>query len=77
MSFETIIDEKGRICIPSELRKKFDLKPGEKMVFQVEENKMVIRKAVKPEEFNDQAEILESLIKSATTKPIDFKKLFE
>ena len=38
---------------------------------------MVIRKAVKPEEFNDQAEILESLIKSATTKPIDFKKLFE
>ena len=48
MSFETIIDEKGRICIPSELRKKFDLKPGEKMVFQWKKIKWSLEKQLNP-----------------------------
>ena len=52
MSAESTIDEKGRVCIPADLRQKLNLKAGEKIIFQLNDNSLTLRKAIKPEEFS-------------------------
>ena len=54
---ESILDEQGRICIPSELRKRFNLVPGDKLVFFIENEKIVIKKAIEPRELIDKARV--------------------
>jgi len=39
---ESIVDEKGRICIPAELRKRLNIKAGEKVLFQTDNNDTII-----------------------------------
>ena len=73
---ESILDEQGRICIPSELRKRFNLVPGDKLVFFIENEKIVIKKAIEPRELIDKARKVRKLIKQTSPEPIDFKDLF-
>ena len=51
MNAESKIDSKGRICIPNEIRKMLNLKPGEKILFQVQDDKIILRKSTSIEEF--------------------------
>ena len=45
MEIESIIDEKGRICIPANLRKKLNLTPGEKILFRIDEkNNLIVQR---------------------------------
>jgi len=46
METETIIDEKGRICIPATLRKKLNLNAGEKIIMRIDEKQNLIIKAL-------------------------------
>lgn len=77
MSIEAIIDGKGRVCIPAEIRKKLGLQPGEKVSFEVQEEKLIVRKTVTPREFRKTAEKLRAAISEVRTKPLEFEKLFE
>ena len=77
LTTESKIDEKGRICIPVELRKKLDLKPGEKMIFQINGNNIIVRKAISPAEFVKKSEKFQKHIKETVKEEITIKKIFE
>ncbi len=73
---ESIIDEKGRICIPLELRKRLKLTPGAKVRFQVDDGKLIIVKTTTPEQFSEAVSNFKALVKKTTDKPMTFEKLF-
>jgi AbrB family looped-hinge helix DNA binding protein len=73
---ESILDEKGRVCIPSELRKQLNLLPGEKLVFQIDENTLIVKKAVEPHELVEKARKLRKNIRQNEQDPIEYKPLF-
>ncbi len=63
----TKVDEKGRILLPKELRKKMDIKPGEEFLITDLDSDAVILKRI------DVKKMLESVIEKA--KGVDFDKL--
>ncbi len=63
----TKVDEKGRILLPKELRKKMDIKPGEEFLITDIDADAVILKRI------DVKKMLESVIEKA--KGVDFDKL--
>ena len=54
MSLEVQLDEKGRITIPTEIRKKLDLKPGEKLIIPVSNNAITIQQKVSAKELQEK-----------------------
>ena len=77
MEIESIIDEKGRICIPANFRKKLNLTPGEKILFRIDEkNNLIVQRFVFPEEFIEQAKQFRNHLKKQTQEPLGFEKLF-
>ena len=74
---ESKIDEKGRICIPIEIRKRLKINLGEKMFFQVKEDKIILRKARSVDDFIAKSEAFSEKLREATKEPIEFKKMFE
>ncbi|HME51340.1 MAG TPA: AbrB/MazE/SpoVT family DNA-binding domain-containing protein [Candidatus Lokiarchaeia archaeon] len=78
MTSESLVDEKGRVCIPAELRKRMNLKPGEKVVFQLDEhNTILIRKSITVDEFIEKSKKFSKYLASLTDKPIPTEKIFE
>ncbi|HEY0089105.1 MAG TPA: AbrB/MazE/SpoVT family DNA-binding domain-containing protein [Candidatus Lokiarchaeia archaeon] len=72
------MDEQGRISIPLDVRKKMNLKPGEKMVFKIENEKIVIVKALTPKEFIEKAKEFRKHLSEVTDEPLPpIKKIFE
>jgi len=63
----TKVDEKGRILLPKELRKKMDIKPGEEFLITDLDSDAVILKRI------DVKKMLESVIEKA--KGVDFDRL--
>lgn len=47
MPFKTSIDKKGRIAIPAEYQTKLALKPGEKLIYSIGEDFLLLHKAKK------------------------------
>ena len=77
MNAESKIDSKGRVCIPNEIRKLLNLKSGEKVLFQVQDDKIIIRKSTSMEEFIKKSEDFSEKLKGITKEPIEFKKIFD
>lgn len=77
MNAESKIDDKGRVCIPNEIRKMLNLKSGERMLFQVQDGKIILRKSTSMEDFIKKSEGFSEKLKKATKKTIEFKKIFE
>jgi len=77
MNAESKIDDKGRVCIPNEIRKMLNLKSGEKILFQVQDDKIILRKSISMEEFVKKSEDFSEKLKGITKEPIEFKKMFE
>jgi AbrB family looped-hinge helix DNA binding protein len=78
MDSESIIDDQGRIRIPLDVRKKMNLKPGEKMVFKIENEKIVIVKAITPKEFIEKSKEFRKHLSEVTDEPLPpIKKIFE
>ena len=73
---EVIIDHKGRVLIPKEIRDKAGLKPGGKARLKIEKENIVISAPVSPDEFIKEMEgcITES---TPTIDPLDLKKMWE
>jgi AbrB family looped-hinge helix DNA binding protein len=77
MTSESFVDEKGRVCFPADLRKRMNLKPGEKVVFQLDENNTIlIRKSITPSEFIEKARKLTKHLAELTDVAIPTDKLF-
>ena len=77
MNAESKIDSKGRVCIPNEIRKLLNLKSGEKLLFQVQDDKIIIRKSTSMEDFIKKSENFSEKLKGITKEPIEFKKIFD
>ena len=77
MYSEAKIDNKGRIFIPLEIRERLNIKPGEKVIFQVDQEKLIVQKAVEPEDFIKKAKELQNHLSEVTDEPIPFKKIIE
>ncbi|NMC06670.1 MAG: AbrB/MazE/SpoVT family DNA-binding domain-containing protein [Candidatus Lokiarchaeota archaeon] len=73
---EALVDEKGRICIPKEIREKLDLKTGERMLFQMSNGNIILRRTVSTEEFLKSAETLQEKIRRSRASPVPFEKAF-
>lgn len=71
------VDEKGRITIPSETMTLLGIKPGDTLFFQVQGDKIIIRKSISMEEFIKLSEEFSQKLGQATKEPIKFKKMFE
>ena len=77
MNAESKIDDKGRVCIPNEIRKMLNLKSGERMLFQVQDDKIILRKSTSMEEFIKKSEDFSEKLKGVTKDAIEFKKIFD
>ena len=77
MNAESKIDDKGRVCIPIEIRKMLNIKSGEKILFQVQDDKIILRRSTSMEDFIKKSESFSAKLKKATNHPIEFKKIFE
>ena len=77
MSIEVQLHDKGRITIPTDIRKKLDLKPGEKLTIQVSNNAITLQPKLSAKELQEKVRKFRSELKTLTQKPITFEKLFE
>ena len=77
MNAESKIDDKGRVCIPSEIRKQLNLKSGEKILFQVQDDKIILRKSTSMEDFIKKSEAFSEKLGEITKEPIEFKKMID
>ena len=76
MSMEVVVDDKGRVLIPKEIRDKVGLQAGGRARLKVEEENIVIMPPVSPEEFIKE---MEGCIKEGTptADPLSLKKMWE
>jgi len=77
MTAESKIDNKGRILIPNEIRKLLNIKSGEKMLFQIQENKIILRKSTSMEDFISKSEEFSKKLKETSKEPIEFSKILD
>lgn len=77
MSIEVQLDDKGRITIPTDIRKQLNLKPGEKLFMKVANNSITIQPKLSAKQVKDQASKFRSELQTMTKKPISFEKLFD
>lgn len=74
MNFKSEIDEKGRVRIPQEIRKKLKIQSGDNLLFEIKDEKIFIRKSISIEEFIEASEKFSKKLKDITNEPIEFKK---
>jgi len=77
MSIEIQLDEKGRITIPTDIRKQLNLKPGEKLFIKVTNNAITIQPKLSAKEIQKKASKFRSELKTMTKQAITFEKLFD
>ena len=77
MNAESKIDDKGRILIPIEIRKLLNIKSGEKLLFQIQEDKIILRKSTPMEDFVSKSEEFSKKLKETSKEPIEFHKILE
>ncbi len=69
-----IVGKKGQVTIPKEIREKFGIKEGTKVVFEVKGDEIII----KPEKSGkDFVEDWCSIVKRKLSEPVDLKRLKE
>lgn len=76
MSKEIIMDLKGRILIPLEIRKQLNLQPGEKFIFAVENGRLILLKSSSYDEFLHEIDKFQQKLRKISNKPISTEKLF-
>ena len=70
------IDEKGRITIPRELRKKLGLTAGVELNLSIIKEFLLIKKVLSPKEFEKLSDNISKSLRQETDSPIKFEKLF-
>ena len=70
------IDEKGRITIPQELRKKLGLTAGVELNLSIIRDFILIKKVLSAKEFEKLSDNISESLRQETDSPIKFEKLF-
>ena len=70
------IDEKGRITIPQELRRKLGLTVGVELNLSIIKDFLLIKKVISAEEFEKLSDNISESLRQETNSPIKFEKLF-
>jgi len=76
MASDIIVDTKGRILIPKEIRKRLNIKPGSKLFLKVEDDRLVLLRATSLSDFQSELESFQEKLRKLTTDPIPTEKLF-
>ena len=73
---EVIVDERGRILIPKDIREQLGLQPGSPAKLEVDDGKLVVRPSLSPDEF---IRLMEGCIKEGkpSIDPMNLKKIWE
>jgi len=73
---EVVIDDRGRILIPKEIRDRLGLQPGNAARLEVEEGKLIIMPPLSPSDFIRQ---MEGCIRKAepVMDPLKLKEMWE
>lgn len=71
MEIERTVSEKGQVVIPKDVRKKLGIKSGSDIVFEIEGDKIIIKKKMSPTEFvEDFGRVPKRLKKAISAKEI-------
>jgi AbrB family looped-hinge helix DNA binding protein len=70
---ELIIDERGRIVIPKEIRERLDLKPNQKLTIHLREREIILKPTVNSERFIAE---LKGCISGSRIKPLELKEIW-
>ena len=78
MIFKREIGEKGQVVIPKDIREFLDLKEREKIVFEIKDNEVVLKKEQDPKEFlRDFLDVPGKEKKSPEKVVKELKKIYE
>ena len=77
MNAESKLDDKGRILIPNEVRKLLNIKSGEKLLFQIQKDKIILRKSISMEDFISKSDDFSKKLKETSKEKIEFKKILD
>ncbi|MHA1519518.1 MAG: AbrB/MazE/SpoVT family DNA-binding domain-containing protein [Promethearchaeota archaeon] len=73
---EIIMDTKGRILVPLEIRKQLNFEPGERFIVTIENGRLVLLKSGSYEEFMQEIKEFQQELQKVTQKPISTERLF-
>ena len=73
---ELVMDSKGRILIPLEIRKLLHFEPGEKFMFTIENGKLILLKSSEYDEFQQELKKFQQEVQKIHDTPISHEKLF-
>jgi len=76
MISDSVIDTKGRILIPKDIRERMNLLPGMKLLIKIENENLLILKPTTDEDFRKEVNIFRKKLKELQVEPISFEKLF-
>ena len=68
------LEERGRILIPKDIRDTLNLKPGERLLVEVEKERIIISSTISKERFISE---LSGCVKASKINPLDLKKMWE
>ena len=71
---ESIIEERGRILIPKDIREELNLRPGQRVIVEKGQNCITIRPAVNMKRFSSE---LRGCVKKSKTNPMDVKQIWK
>lgn len=74
MGIITTLEDRGRIVVPKELRDRAGLKPGQKVLVEMEDDSLVIRKVADISLFSQE---LKGCIKKSRISPLEMKRIWE
>ena len=70
---ETVLDERGRILIPKEIRERLELKPNQSLIIEVRGREVVLKPASNIESF---AMELKGCVSGSKVKPSELKEIW-
>lgn len=70
MEFERTISTKGQVVVPRDVRRKLGLKAGSEIIFELENDRIIIKKKISPTEFIDNFARTPKKIKGLNIKKI-------
>ncbi len=70
---KSIIEERGRVIIPKEIRKELNLKPGQEVIFERKEGSILMKPAVDQKKFFSE---LRGCVKKSKIRPGDIKEIW-
>jgi len=74
----TVVDNKGRIVVPKHLRNEMRIAEGSRVNVQIEEERLVVSRAVEPDEFITEMEgFLQKSSKVPLVDPLSLKRIWE